>query len=120
MKLFTINATPVQSKEQYMEQLGAAMPSDKVLNDTEVEKFNEIAIREYPKNVAELLAKHGVDGFTIYQVQGYWRGTPEVSFKIEVATDDSSTIDYVARELRDMFNQESVMVTLPDNTVEFV
>lgn len=118
MKLFTINATPVQSKEQYMEHLGAAMPSDKVLSDTEVEKFNEAAIREYHKNVAELLANHGIDGFTIYQVQGYWKGTPEVSFKIEVATDGG--VGMIASELRDMFNQESVMVTMPDNTVEFI
>lgn len=102
MKLYTINATPVRTEF--------------------TDEMNEINIREYPKAVAAVLAKHRLDGFTIYQVQGYWKGEPEVSFKIEIATDvkNAHTVNSIAKELRDMYNQDSVMVTYPDNHVEFI
>lgn len=114
MKLYTINATPVMNKEQYKR----LVPSDKVLTDEEVDKLNAIAIEQYPSDVAELLAKYDIDGFTIYQVQGYWKGVPEVSFKIEIASDVS--VNMVASILRDRFNQEAVMVTNPNGEVEFI
>ena len=114
MKLYTINATPVRNREQYAK----VMPSNKVLTDEELDKLNAIAIEQYPSDVAELLAKYDIDGFTIYQVQGYWKGTPEVSFKIEIASD--VPVNMVASILRDRFNQEAVMVTNPNGEVEFI
>lgn len=117
MKLFTITATPVCSREQYAK----VMPSNKVLTDKELDKLNAIAIEQYPNDVAELLAKYDIDGFTIYQVQVYWKGTPEVSFKIELAIDsDPERVYTVAKVLRDLYNQEAVMLTKPNGEVEFI
>lgn len=105
MKLFTLNATPVRGDVS--------------------EYDNGQRVDNYPKTVARILARHGFDGFTIYKVDGYWEGTPEVSFKIEVAIDLGTTTSYdkmakISEELRDMYNQDSVMLTLPDNSVEFI
>jgi len=101
MKLFTITATPAR---------------------TDVSEFdNEQRIENYPSVVAKIMQRHGFNGFTMYQVKGYWMAQPEVSFKIEVAIDTAPERVYtVAEELRDMYNQDSVMLTLPNNTVKFI
>jgi len=121
MKLYTINATPVQSKQQYQSSLKGAMPSDKILTDTEVAKFNDLAIAKYPAEVARILKSYAINGFTIYEVQGYWQGKAERSFKIEIATEDSHFImGELCNELRDKYKQDSVMLTLPNGEVEFI
>lgn len=101
MKLFTLNATPVR---------------------VDVSEYdNAQRVKNYPARVAEIMQRHGFDGFTIYQVQGYWMNVPEVSFKIEIAVDKNPERVYtVAEELRDLYNQDSVMVTLPNNSVNFI
>jgi len=100
MKLYTINATPVRCD----------------VSETE----NNTRVGYYSSFVAKTLSTHGIDGFTISKQNGYWQGEPEVSFKIEVATDKKQTIVEIATSLRDSYNQDSVMVTMPDNTVEFI
>jgi len=120
MKLYTINATPVRTREQMMSTIGRAMPSDKVLSDSEVASLNEVSIKEYPSTVAGVLEASGISGCTIEQVMGFWKNKPEVSFKIQVATDSPNTLRKVCESLRDAFNQDAVMLTLPDNEVEFI
>lgn len=101
MQLYTINATPVREDAS--------------------NEANAININQYPDVVAQVLKGWGFDGFTIYKVDGYWQGLPEVSFKIEIALDkDFSKVYNVAEELRDKFNQDSVMVTDSNNKVIFV
>lgn len=110
MKLYTINATPVRKDDSHERTVGL--------------------LAGYPGDVAELLHEYGIDGFTMYQVNGYWQGVPEVSFKIELALlEDEASYDIldarelvrcISEELRNTYNQDSVMVTLPDNTVEFI
>ena len=112
MKLYTINATPWRE--------------DIIL------KHNNENVQNYPYKVAKVLSKHGIDGFTMYQVRGYWMGEPEVSFKIEIAIDDkhwtvdgdiysvTARVEKICEELRYMYNQDSVMLTLPDNSVKFI
>ena len=101
MKLYTINATPVRS---------------------DLSEFdNAQRLQNYPQIVANILHSYDIDGFTIYQVDGYWKGEAEKSFKIEIATDESYLkMGDICSELRDMYNQDSVMLTKPDNTVEFI
>lgn len=115
MKLYTLNATPMRRWDQL-----EAPASDSHLDTRkkDIDSINKMALEEYPRVVARVLAKHGIDGFTIYKVDGYWQGVPEVSFKIEVATDGG--VGMIASELRDLYNQDAVMVTHPDNTVEFI
>lgn len=112
MKLYTINATTIRPE---LTEFG-----------------NQTRLEGYPQRVAQILAKHGIDGFTMYQVQGYWKGEPEVSFKIEVAIDDkhwtvdgdvysvTARVEKICEELRDEYSQDSVMLTLPDNSVKFI
>lgn len=100
MKLYTINATPEQGK--YTKQQ------------------NRDNHKLYPARVAEVLAQHKIDGFTIERVDGYWQGVPEKSYKISVATDDGTELDRVCELLRDMFQQDAVMLTSPDNSVKFI
>lgn len=112
MQLYTINATPVMSERQASE-----FPA----YDGDIVKFNKGNLKDYKEQVAGILANQGIDGFTIYQVDGYYKGESEVSFKIEVATDASYfTMGDICNELRDVYHQESVMLTLPNNKVEFI
>lgn len=102
MQLYTINATWVRPQ------------------DTEDEKAYKAL--SYASTVATILSTYGIDGFTIYEVQGYWMGASEVSYKIELALtdEDAGSILEVAEKLRKLYNQDAVMVTTPDNKVSFV
>jgi hypothetical protein len=100
MKLYTINATPEQHKYTIQQ--------------------NRDNHKLYPSRVAEVLAQHKIDGFTIERVEGYWQGVPEKSYKISVAVDDGTILDEVCELLRDMFQQDAVMLTSPDNSVKFI
>lgn len=115
MKLFTLNATPMRRPDQLSKP---ASISTVDMREKDIDTINKQAVAEYPRVVARVLAKHGIDGFTIYKVDGYWQGVPEISFKIEIATDGG--VGMIASELRDLYNQDAVMVTYPDNTVEFI
>lgn len=100
MKLYTINATCEQHK--YTRQQ------------------NRDNHKVYSSRVAEVLAQHKIDGFTIERVDGYWQGVPEKSYKISVAVEDGVVLDKVCELLRDMFQQDAVMLTNPDNSVRFI
>jgi len=100
MKLYTINATCEQHKYTIAE--------------------NRANHKVYAARVAELLQQHNIDGFTIERVEGYWQGVPEKSYKIGVATDNGIELDRVCELLRDMFQQDAVMLTSPDNSVKFI
>ncbi len=100
MKLYTINATPEQHKYTIQQ--------------------NRDNHKLYPSRVAEVLAQHKIDGFTIERVEGYWQGIPERSYKISVATDEGEALDRVCELLRDMYQQDAVMLTNPDNSVRFI
>ena len=100
MRLYTINATPEQVKYTIAQ--------------------NRANHKSYPATVAEVLAQHKIDGFTIERVDGYWQGVPEKSYKISVAVEDGKVLDTVCETLRDMFQQDAVMLTSPDNDVRFI
>jgi hypothetical protein len=100
MKLYTINATPEQHKYTIQQ--------------------NRDNHKLYPSRVAEVLSQHKIDGFTIERVEGYWQGVPERSYKISVAVDDGTILDKVCELLRDMYQQDAVMLTYPDNSVKFI
>lgn len=100
MKLYIINATCEQHKYTIQQ--------------------NKNNHKLYTARVAEVLAQHNIDGFTIESVEGYWKGVPEKNYKISVAVDDGSILDNVCELLRDMFQQDSVMLTMPNNTVKFI
>lgn len=97
MKLYTINATWVRP--------------------------NVTTLRvPYSHTVSNVLGDYGIDGFTLYEVDGYWMGVNEVSYKIEVALTDeqAKSILEVCEKLRALYDQDAVMLTYPDNSVEFI
>ena len=100
MKQYTINATP----ERY---------------DVSEEE-NSTRHNGYAAVVSEVLAMYGIDGFTIYEVVGYWHGERGGSYKIEVLTDKSFDVMVeVAEQLRRQYNQDAVILTCGD-IVKFV
>lgn len=100
MQLYTINATCEQHKYTIQQ--------------------NRDNHKLYSSRVAEVLAQHKIDGFTIERVEGYWQGVPEKSYKISVALDDASVVDSICTMLRDMFQQDAVMLTDDKNNVRFI
>lgn len=100
MKLYTINATCEQVKYTISQ--------------------NRANHKVYANRVSEVLAQHKIDGFTIERVEGRWQGIAEKSYKISVALEDGSILDRVCETLRDMFQQDAVMLTYPDNSVKFI
>lgn len=100
MKLYTINATCEQHKYTIQQ--------------------NKANHKVYPARVAEILSEHKIDGFTIERVEGYWQGVPEKSYKISIAVDEGVELDKVCEMLRDMYQQDAVMLTSPDNSVKFI
>ena len=116
MKLYTITATPIRSYKQLDET------TQKSINHKQqtLKGINNVAVAYYPETVAEILATYNIDGFTIYKVQGFWQGNAEESFKIELALEGGFAIKAIAIELRDKYNQDAVMLTHPDGTVEFI
>jgi hypothetical protein len=52
------------------------------------------------------------DGFTVIEATGYWKGTKEKSLVIEIWTDDNarSDINVVAKRIKEVNNQEAVLV----------
>ena len=120
MKLYTITATPVMNETQ-----AAKFPAF----TGDIKAFNNSNLKDFEQSVAGTLANFGIDGFTIYQVKGYWKSEQETSYKIEIALDDSTndsgagaraTAEMVAQELATVYNQEAVMLTLPNNEVLFI
>lgn len=101
MKLYTINATPVRSDR--------------------ADSTNRRRINRYYNSVSDVMLKNGIQGFTMYMVNGFWLGVQEVSFEIKIALEvNNGIVQTIAKELKDMYAQDSVMITEPDNNVIFV
>jgi hypothetical protein len=73
------------------------------------------------KTVEKLVSKY-FDGFTILKSTGYWRLQREHGLVIEVTdpTIKKTTIDKLAREIRDVNAQETVLVQRIKNNMYFI
>jgi len=79
-------------------------------NETE-EKFEE-------SYIASLVGKY-FEAFSIYACRGYYKGTHEESYKIEIITDDEKNVDKLKNYLVDVLDQESVLKVSDLQRVEF-
>ena len=79
-------------------------------NETE-EKFEE-------SYIASLVGKF-FDSFSIYACRGYYKGTPEESYKIEIITHDEDKVDKLKNYLAKVLLQESVLKVSDFQKVEF-
>ena len=100
MKLYTINATSIRPE----------------YND----KINQARFDNMPYMLSETFKSVGIDGFTLYEVIGFWEGKREQSYKIEVLTElDFDVMAGVCEMIRYAYNQDAVILQC-DETVKFI
>ena len=59
----------------------------------------------------KLVAEH-TDGFTLIEGRGYWQGKSEYTLIIEIVGIGCSTANKIARAIKKLNNQESVLIQL--------
>ena len=73
------------------------------------------------KEKAEAIVGKYFDGFTAFEVVGYWRGNKEKTLKIEIVAEvDSAVIVRVAKELKKELEQDSIMVEVLESNAVFI
>lgn len=61
------------------------------------------------------------DGFTAYEVIGYWQRAKEKTLKVEVVTDESNaTLARVAKELKRELKQDAILLEIINSNVAFI
>ena len=100
MQLFTINAT------SYRPEYNA--------------RINKARFENMPYMLSDTFKSVGIDGFTLYEVIGFWEGKRERSYKIEVLTDlEFDVIAGLCEEIRHVYNQDAVILQCGE-TVKFI
>ena len=83
-------------------------------NDKESGK-QELTDQYFNDCIVEVLAENDIDGFTMLEAIGYWKGKQEKTLVIEIVLNDCKTsekaINNTVNTLKTYFNQESIMVT---------
>jgi PII-like signaling protein len=83
-------------------------------------QFTEIEVSAF---IDLALSKSGIEGATIYDATGYWKGDVEPSTVIEVVHEDPAAIVSIrdaALFLKRFLHQESVLVTTQEANVDFL
>lgn len=83
-------------------------------------QFTEIEVSAF---IDLALSKFEIDGATLYDATGYWKGDVEPSTVIEVVHDDPAAIISIrdaALFLKRFLHQESVLVTTQEANVDFL
>lgn len=72
------------------------------------------------EKIEAVLARH-FQGFTTYEVAGYWKGQRERTLKVEVVTEEQpAKLTTVARELAHELEQQSVLMEIVESNFAFV
>ena len=73
------------------------------------------------QGIIEIITKY-IDGFTLIDAQGYWRGKPEdaLIIEIEVVLTGQSTIYSLAKDIKKLNNQESVLIQKIETKSHFI
>lgn len=74
----------------------------------------------FKKKLIEVTQRHGVQGFTLVTTLGAWQGKTEPSYQLTVVNIDRKVVIDMATEMRDVWQQDSVMVTDDKGKVYFV
>ena len=94
------------------------------LNDKDT-KTQKIDTLEAYKILCNLLKSYNIGGFTVYNAHGFYvhddgTVTTENTLKIELIFIDEITIDNIIKQLKIIFNQESVIKQVEEVTSEMV
>ena len=84
----------------------------------------QFAIGDFPRRIIHELANLlvSVDGYTLTEVTGAWKGELENSFKLEIIAERSEwpSVYNLATAIKDRFKQEAVLVQVIDADVILV
>ena len=94
------------------------------LNDKDT-KTQKIDTLEAYKTLCNLLKSYNVEGFTVYNAHGFYvhddgSFTVENTLKIELMFIDEITVDDIIKQLKIIFNQESIIKQVEKVTSELV
>lgn len=94
------------------------------LNDKDT-KTQKIDTLEAYKILCNLLKSYNIEGFTVYNAHGFYvhddgSFTTENTLKIELMFIDEITIDNIIKQLKIIFNQESIIKQVEKVTSELV
>jgi hypothetical protein len=81
-----------------------------------------ISDQDFQKFLRESVASR-FDGFSVYNITGYWMERAEQSVKVEIMSDNPEQTSFdiagIQQAYCDQFQQESVMLVISDVKVEF-
>ena len=77
---------------------GRDIPSGGVVDDKSFNSFLEMHV-----NTA-------FDGYTVSNVMGMWKGTPEITNCISICTDRQADVLKIAQAYKELFEQDSVAI----------
>lgn len=80
---------------------------------------NIVARLRFKSEVIRITRKHGIQGFTLLKALGAWQGKTEPSYQMLLIDVPQATVRALARDFRDAFKQDSVMVK-NGRKVEFI
>lgn len=77
--------------------------------------------KELEKSKIENILSKSFDGFTAYEVVGYWKGNKERTLKIEIIDErPASDLAKVAKQLKKGLNQESILMEIVQSNCAFI
>lgn len=80
---------------------------------------NETRALEVEK-ITATIASH-FEGFTAFEVVGYWKGSKERTLKVEVITEKhNSELVKIGKELKEKLEQESVLLEIVETNAAFI
>lgn len=94
------------------------------LNDKDT-KTQKIDTLEAYKILCNLLKSYNVEGFTVYNAHGFYvhddgTFTIENTLKVELMFIEEKTVDNIIKQLKTIFNQESIIKQVEEVTSELV
>jgi len=79
------------------------------------------ATRELESEKAISIISDHFDGFSAYEIIGFWKGSKEKTLKIEIVIDnDTALIVKVCKELKTKLFQEAIMLEIVESNVAFI
>ena len=79
------------------------------------------ATKELETDKIEDIVGQYFDGFTAFEVIGYWKGQKERTLKVEIITEESDAkLAKIGKELREALAQESVLMEVVESNCAFI
>lgn len=68
----------------------------------------------------EIISEH-FDGFSAYEIIGFWKGSQEKTLKVEIINDGSTgKLVQLCKELKTKLHQESILLEIVESNIAFI